>query len=60
MPMATIDFEAERTRLGKEKSKVEADIDFVTKKLNNPKSSIRHPEGCCSRARKGRKLREHL
>ena len=45
MPMGDlIDFEAERARLGKEKSKVEADIDFVMKKLNNPKFVDKAPE----------------
>ena len=44
MPMGDlIDFEAERARLGKEKSKVEADIDFVMKKLTTRSLSIRHP-----------------
>ena len=56
MPMGDlIDFEAERARLGKEKKKVEDDIAFVMKKLNNPKFVDKAPdERCCSRARKGR------
>lgn len=62
MPMGDlIDFEAERTRLGKEKSKVEADIDFVMKKLNNPKFVDKAPEKVVAAEReKAEKLREHL
>ena len=56
-----IDFEAERARLGKEKSKVEADIDFVMKKLNNPKFVDKAPEKVVAAEReKAEKLREHL
>ncbi len=57
MPMGDlIDFEAERARLGKEKSKVEADIDFVMKKLNNPKFVDKAPEKVVAAEReKGRK-----
>ncbi|MFQ6832628.1 valine--tRNA ligase, partial [Butyricicoccus pullicaecorum] len=37
MPMGElIDFEKERERLNKEKAKVQKDLDFVNKKLNNP------------------------
>ncbi len=62
MPMGDlIDFEAERARLGKEKSKVEADIDFVMKKLNNPKFVDKAPEKVVVAEReKAEKLREHL
>ena len=62
MPMGDlIDFEAERARLGKEKSKVEADIDFVMKKLNNPKFVDKAPEKVVAAEReKAGKLREHL
>ena len=62
MPMGDlIDFEAERARLGKEKSKVEADIDFVMKKLNNPKFVDKAPETVVAAEReKAEKLREHL
>ena len=62
MPMGDlIDFEAERARLGKEKSKVEADIDFVMKKLNNPKFVDKAPEkGVAAEREKADKLREHL
>lgn len=62
MPMGDlIDFEAERVRLGKEKSKVEADIDFVMKKLNNPKFVDKAPEKVVAAEReKAEKLREHL
>ena len=62
MPMGDlIDFESERARLGKEKSKVEADIDFVMKKLNNPKFVDKAPEKVVAAEReKAEKLREHL
>ena len=62
MPMGDlIDFEAERARLDKEKSKVEADIDFVMKKLNNPKFVDKAPEKVVAAEReKAEKLREHL
>ena len=62
MPMGDlVDFEAERARLGKEKSKVEADIDFVMKKLNNPKFVDKAPEKVVAAEReKADKLREHL
>ena len=62
MPMGDlIDFEAERARLSKEKSKVEADIDFVMKKLNNPKFVDKAPEKVVAAEReKAEKLREHL
>ena len=62
MPMGDlIDFEAERARLGKEKSKVEADIDFVMKKLNNPKFVDKAPEKVVAAEReKADKLRERL
>ena len=62
MPMGDlIDFEAEWARLGKEKSKVEADIDFVMKKLNNPKFVDKAPEKVVAAEReKAEKLREHL
>ena len=62
MPMGDlIDFEAERARLGKEKKKVEDDIDFVMKKLNNPKFVDKAPEKVVAAEReKAEKLREHL
>ena len=62
MPMGDlIDFEAERARLGKEKSKVEDDIAFVMKKLGNPKFVDKAPENVVAAEReKADKLREHL
>ena len=62
MPMGDlIDFEAERARLGKEKSKVEDDIEFVMKKLNTPKFVDKAPEKVVAAEReKAEKLREHL
>ncbi len=62
MPMGDlIDFEAERARLGKEKSKIEDDIAFVMKKLNNPKFVDKAPENVVAAEReKADKLREHL
>ena len=62
MPMGDlIDFEAERVRLGKEKIKVEDDIAFVMKKLNNPKFVDKAPEKVVATEReKADKLREHL
>ena len=62
MPMGDlIDFEAERARLGKEKKKVEDDIAFVMKKLNNPKFVDKAPESVVAAEReKADKLREHL
>ena len=62
MPMGDlIDFEAERARLGKEKKKVEDDIAFVMKKLNNPKFVDKAPENVVAAEReKAEKLREHL
>ena len=62
MPMGDlIDFEAERARLGKEKSKVEADIDFVMKKLNNPKFVDKAPEKVVAAEReKAAKLEESI
>ena len=62
MPMGDlIDFEAERARLGKEKKKVEDDIAFVMKKLNNPKFVDKAPENVVAAEReKADKLREHL
>ena len=42
-------------------SKVEADIDFVMKKLNNPKFVDKAPEKVVAAEReKAEKLREHL
>ncbi len=62
MPMGDlIDFEVERARLGKEKKKVEDDIAFVMKKLNNPKFVDKAPENVVAAEReKADKLREHL
>ena len=45
MPMGElVDFEKERARLNKEKEKVQKDIDFVIKKLNNPGFVAKAPE----------------
>ena len=45
MPMGElIDFEKERARLEKEKAKVEDDIAFVMKKLDNPGFVAKAPE----------------
>ena len=62
MPMGDlIDFAAERARLEKEKAKVEDDIEFVMKKLNNPKFVDKAPEKVVAAEReKAEKLREHL
>ena len=62
MPMGDlIDFAAERARLEKEKAKVEDDIEFVMKKLNNPKFVDKAPEKVVAVEReKAEKLREHL
>lgn len=62
MPMGDlIDFEAERQRLQKEKTKVEDDIEFVMKKLNNPGFVDKAPEKVVAVEReKADKLREHL
>ena len=62
MPMGDlIDFAAERARLEKEKAKVEDDIEFVMKKLNNPKFVDKAPEKVVAVEReKAEQLREHL
>ena len=62
MPMGDlIDFEAERARLEKEKAKVEDDIAFVMKKLDNPGFVDKAPEKVVNVEReKAAKLREHL
>ncbi|MDY3617660.1 valine--tRNA ligase [Agathobaculum sp.] len=62
MPMGDlIDFEAERARLQKEKAKVEDDIAFVMKKLDNPGFVDKAPEKVVAVEReKAEKLREHL
>ena len=62
MPMGDlIDFAAERTRLEKEKAKVEDDIAFVMKKLDNPSFTQKAPEKIVAVEReKAEKLREHL
>ena len=62
MPMGDlIDFAAERTRLEKEKAKVEDDIAFVMKKLDNPSFPQKAPEKIVAVEReKAEKLREHL
>lgn len=62
MPMGDlIDFAAERARLEKEKAKVEDDIAFVMKKLNNPGFVDKAPEKVVAVEReKADKLREHL
>lgn len=62
MPMGDlIDFATERARLEKEKAKVEDDIEFVMKKLNNPKFVDKAPEKVVAVEReKAEKLREHL
>ena len=52
MPMGElIDFEQERARLEKEKSKVQKDIDFVMKKLNNPGFVAKAPEAVVAQER---------
>ncbi len=62
MPMGDlIDFAAERARLEKEKAKVEDDIAFVMKKLDNPNFVSKAPEKVVAVEReKVEKLREHL
>ena len=62
MPMGDlIDFAAERARLEKEKAKVEDDIAFVMKKLDNPNFVGKAPEKVVAVEReKVEKLREHL
>ena len=62
MPMGDlIDFAAERARLEKEKAKVEDDIAFVMKKLDNPNFVGKAPEKVVAVEReKAEKLREHL
>ena len=62
MPMGDlIDFAAERARLEKEKAKVEDDIAFVMKKLDNPSFTQKAPEKIVAVEReKAEKLREHL
>ncbi|MDO5142004.1 MAG: valine--tRNA ligase [Eubacteriales bacterium] len=62
MPMGDlIDFAAERARLEKEKAKVEDDIAFVMKKLDNPKFVEKAPEKVVAVERdKAERLREHL
>jgi len=62
MPMGDlIDFGKERERLNKEKAKVEDDIAFVMKKLNNPKFVGKAPEKVVNAEReKAEKLRGHL
>ncbi|MCF2670179.1 valine--tRNA ligase [Butyricicoccus pullicaecorum] len=52
MPMGElIDFEKERARLEKEKTKVQKDIDFVMKKLNNPGFVAKAPEAVVAQER---------
>ena len=62
MPMGDlIDFAAESARLEKEKAKVEDDIAFVMKKLDNPNFVSKAPEKVVAVEReKVEKLREHL
>ena len=62
MPMGDlIDFAAERARLEKEKAKVEDDIAFVMKKLDNPSFTQKAPEKIVAVEReKAEKLREYL
>ena len=62
MPMGDlIDFEAERARLLKEKAKVEDDLAFVMKKLDNPGFTAKAPEKVVAVERaKADSLREHL
>lgn len=56
-----IDFDAERARLLKEKAKVEDDIAFVMRKLDNPKFVDKAPEAVVAAEReKVEKLRERL
>ena len=52
MPMGElVDFEKERARLEKEKTKVQKDIDFVMKKLNNPGFVSKAPEAVIQQER---------
>ena len=52
MPMGElVDFEKERARLTKEKAKVQKDIDFVMKKLNNPGFVNKAPEAVIAQER---------
>lgn len=62
MPMGDlIDFAAEKARLEKEKAKVEDDIAFVMKKLNNPKFTSKAPEKVVAAEReKAEQLQQHL
>ncbi len=62
MPMGElIDFDKERERLEKEKAKVEDDIAFVMKKLNNPKFVGKAPERVVEAEKaKAEKLQGHL
>ena len=53
MPMGElIDFEKERERLNKEKAKVQKDLDFVNKKLNNPGFVAKAPAAVVEQERK--------
>lgn len=62
MPMGDlVDFEAERERLNKEKKKVQDDLDFVMKKLDNPGFVGKAPEKVVQMEKeKAEKYREHL
>ncbi len=62
MPMGDlIDFDKERERLMKEKAKIEDDIRFVMKKLENPKFVSKAPEKVVNAEKeKAGKLKEHL
>ncbi len=53
-----VDFEAERTRLNKEKEAVQKDIDFVNSKLNNPSFVEKAPEKVVAAQRE--QLARHL
>lgn len=52
MPMGElIDFEKERARLNKEKQKVQKDLDFLNKKLNNPGFIAKAPQAVVAQER---------
>lgn len=52
MPMGElIDFEKERARLNKEKQKVQKDLDFLNKKLNNPGFLAKAPQAVVAQER---------
>ena len=61
MPMGElIDFEKERERLNKEKAKVQKDLDFVNKKLNNPGFVAKAPAAVVEQEREKVAMLEEL